>query len=68
MFPVGKGAGMEFGELAPGTYNVVLLERADGLEFRDPEAMSGYLSKAARVTLAPNQKTTVSAELIRVGR
>jgi hypothetical protein len=68
MFPIAKGSEVEFGDLAPGTYSVMLLDRADGLEYKDPEAMSAYSSKAAHVTLAPNQKMSVSAELIRAGK
>ena len=68
VMPVAKGAEAQFGELAPGTYSVVLVDSVDGLEYKDLEAMSAYLSKAAHVTLSPNQKMNVTVELVHVGR
>jgi len=64
--PVLKGSGTQFNDLAPGDYNVILVDRVEGLEYKNPEAMSGYLSKAAHATLGPSQQTKVNLELLRV--
>ena len=66
--PVSRGGEAEFDRLAPGNYNVVLVDSVNGLEYKSAEAMSAFLSKAGHVTLAPNQKGNVSVELIRGGR
>jgi hypothetical protein len=66
--PVSRGGEAQFDRLAPGNYNLVLVDSADGLEYKSAEAMSAFLSKAAHVTLTANQKGTVSVELVRGGR
>jgi hypothetical protein len=63
--PIGKGGEAQFEDLAPGNYSVVLMDGVDGLEYKNPEAMSGYMSKAAHVTLSPNQKANLSVEMVR---
>lgn len=65
MAPILKGDEMEFSDLAPGEYSVLLIDRAGDLEYKNPEAMSGYMSKAARVTLGAGQRASVQAELSR---
>jgi hypothetical protein len=55
----------EVGDLAPGAYSLILLERADGLEYKNPEAIGEYLSKATHVTLGAGQKGAVKVELER---
>jgi hypothetical protein len=56
----------ELNDLPPGQYSVLLLDRVDDLEYKNPEVMSAYMSKAVHVTLEPNQKASVSVELIHV--
>jgi hypothetical protein len=63
--PVGKGGEAQFEDLAPGNYSVLLMDGVDGLEYKNPEAMSGYMSKAAHVTLSPNQRANLSVEMVR---
>ena len=63
-----RGDEVEMSDMAPGDYSLVLVDRVQGLEFKNPDAMSAYMGKAARVTLSANQKTSVTLELVRVGR
>jgi len=50
--------------LAPGEYKVFAFDRLDGLEYSNPDVLSEYASKAAQVSLQPNEKTTVRVGLI----
>ena len=52
-------------DVAPGAYSVMLLDRLDGLEYKNPEAMGEYLSKATHVSLGATQKTSVKVELVK---
>jgi hypothetical protein len=63
MSTVPRNGQTEIDDLAPGPYNVLLLDRLDGLEYKNPEVMSAYLSKAAHVVLGAEQKATVKVEL-----
>ena len=65
-----RGSGNEFSvyALPPGDYLVFAFENIDDLEYANPEAFAPYASKAAHVTLTPNQKAQVSLELIHVGK
>jgi hypothetical protein len=54
----------EYGGLAPGEYAVLAFDSIEGVEYRNPDFLAAYLSKAARVTLAANTTTSVSVELI----
>ena len=49
--------------LPPGKYQVVALEDAQDLEFRNPAAMEKYLEQASEVTLQPGDQANVSLEL-----
>jgi hypothetical protein len=62
------GAEFMFTGLAPGDYRVLAFDSIDGLEFRNPEVMSSYLSKAAQVTLQPNELANVNVERVSVGK
>jgi protocatechuate 3,4-dioxygenase beta subunit len=53
--------------LAPGGYKVFAFDRVDGLEYSNPQALDPYVSKAAQVSLQPNEKTTVKVDLIQRG-
>jgi len=55
-----------FSGLAPGEYSVLAFDRLDALEYRNPEVLSGYLSRASHVVLMADGKAEVTAELIRV--
>ena len=60
-----NGSEVEFRDIAPGEYSVLLIDRPWDLEYKNPTAMSGFLSKAVRVTLAAGQRASVQAELVR---
>lgn len=51
------------GNLAPGRYYVIAVSGAEDLEIQNPAAMEKYLDKAAVVTLGPNDKSSVRAEI-----
>jgi len=55
----------EIDDLAPGAYSVMLLDRLDGLEYKNPEAMGEYLSKATHVSLGAGQKGSVKVDLLK---
>jgi Carboxypeptidase regulatory-like domain len=65
---VPEGAEGEAAGLAPGEYNVLALDRADGIEYTNPEVLSRYLSNAntKHVVLLPNQKIELNLDLVRV--
>ena len=67
---VARGSGSEVNAngLAPGEYLVFAFDHIDDLEYANPDAFSPYASKAAHVTLTPNQKAQVSLDLIHVGK
>lgn len=50
--------------LAPGDYKVFAFDRLDGLEYSNPDVLGEYASKAAQVSLQPNEKTSVRVGLI----
>jgi hypothetical protein len=55
------------GGLAPGAYKVFAFDSIDAVDYRNPEAMAQYASRAASVTVAPNGTANVNVELIRTG-
>lgn len=59
----GSTASLSMPNLAPGTYYVIAIRGAEGLEFRDPAVMARYLARATEVTLEPRGKVTVVAEV-----
>jgi hypothetical protein len=61
-----SSAEFTFGNIAPGGYSVYAFDRIDGLEYRSPEVLDRYSSKAARVTLEPNEQHKIDLELISV--
>jgi uncharacterized protein (DUF2141 family) len=60
-----NGGEFLFSGVAPGDYKVLAFDSVEGLEFRNPDALSPYLSKAVAVTLQPSEVTKVSVERIR---
>lgn len=65
-----RSGGNEFSAygLPPGDYLVFAFDRIDDLEYANSDTYGPYASQAAHVTLAPNQKTQVSLDLITVGK
>ena len=50
--------------LAPGSYDVLAFDRLDGIEYRNREALSAYLSHAAHITLSPEEQARVTLDVI----
>jgi hypothetical protein len=50
--------------LAPGDYDVLAVDHVDGLEYQNRDALNRYLSHAAHVTLAADQQSKVTVDLI----
>ena len=59
-----KGDDFGLGMLAPGEYLVFAFDHIDGLEYFNPEVLQTYSSRAAHITLSPNQHAKVALELI----
>ncbi len=61
---IAPGTGFEFTALAPGDYKVLAFDRETfaALEFRNPEVLAPYLSKAATVTLHAGEEATNNVE------
>jgi len=61
---ISQGAGFEFVGLAPGEYKVLAFDRETfgALEFRNPDVLAPYLSKAVTVTLHPAEEATINIE------
>ena len=57
----------EMGQLAPGTYRVLAVNRADDFEYGNPEVLQKYLWKAREISLGPNQQGKIELELFHVG-
>jgi hypothetical protein len=51
-------------DLAPGSYRALAIDRADDLEYTNPEALRDYLAKAQDVTLSPKQESHLELELV----
>jgi carboxypeptidase family protein len=64
MFDVDASGEREYGGLAPGEYAILAFDSMEGVEYRNPDFLARYLSRAAQVTLAANTTTSVSVELI----
>ena len=62
------GGDFIFDRVPPGDYKMLALDTVSDIEFRNPEALGPYLSKAARITLEPRQQASVSVERVTVGK
>jgi hypothetical protein len=52
------------GDLAPGSYRALAIDRTDDLEYRNPEVLRDYLTKAQDVTVSSKQESRVDLELV----
>ena len=50
--------------LAPGSYSIYAFDRSESVEYANPDILSQYRSKAAHVTVSPNQTANITVELI----
>jgi hypothetical protein len=62
-----SGAVFEMPQLPPGTYKVLAVDRADDLEYGNPEVLQRYASKGREVSLLPNQQAKIELELVHIG-
>jgi hypothetical protein len=67
MQPASPRGDFQLQGLAPGEYDVFAFDHVDGLEYNNPEAMDEYASRAVHVTVQPNDKRTITLELITRG-
>jgi hypothetical protein len=54
----------QFNDLAPGSYTVLAIDRADQLEYSDPEVMADYLPAGSHVTVQANSEANVTTNLV----
>ena len=54
-------------QLAPGAYKVLAVDRLDTFEYKNPDVLRKYLSRARDISLLPDQTASVDLELVRVG-
>jgi hypothetical protein len=59
---------LHFEGLAPGEYSVLAFDNADRLEYKNPEVLSPYIGNAMHVTLGPRQNSSITLQLIHVGK
>jgi Carboxypeptidase regulatory-like domain len=65
---VSQAAGVfEMGQLAPGNYKILAVDRADDFEYGNPEVLRKYLSKALEISLVANQQAKIELELVHIG-
>ncbi|MBO0912517.1 MAG: carboxypeptidase regulatory-like domain-containing protein, partial [Acidobacteria bacterium] len=60
------GGSFFLSNLAPGSYSVLAFDRADGLEYSNPDVMGAYSAQAAHVSLQPNGQSQIAVELTHV--
>jgi hypothetical protein len=54
--------------LPPGEYLVYAFDHLGGMEYGNPDVLQPYASRAAHISLSPNQQAQVSVDLIHVGK
>jgi hypothetical protein len=64
----GAGSEFYFAGLAPGDYKLLAVDSIEDLEFRNPEALAPYLSKAVSISLSANEASTVNVERVSTGK
>jgi hypothetical protein len=62
-----SGAIFQMPQLAPGTYRVLAVDRADDFEYGNPEVLQKYASKGREISLMPNQRAKIELELLHIG-
>jgi len=65
--PSHAAAVFEMGQLAPGNYKILAVDRPDDFEYGNPDVLRKYLSKAREISLVPNQQAKIELELVHVG-
>ncbi len=62
------GGSFSFDQVRPGDYFVLAIGQMDDLEYKNPDVLAPYLSRAAHVTVSPRQEVNVNLEIIPVGK
>jgi hypothetical protein len=62
------GAEFVFAGIAPGSYKLLAFDALEGLEFRNSEVLSPYLSKAIAVSLQANEVANVNVDQVSAGK
>ena len=57
----------EMSQLAPGTYKILAVDRADDFEYGNPEVLQKYASKAREISLVANQQAKIELEVVHIG-
>jgi hypothetical protein len=57
----------EMGQLAPGNYKILAVDRPDDFEYGNPEVLRKYLSKAREISLVANQRAKIELEVVHIG-
>jgi hypothetical protein len=65
--PSHAAAVFEMGQLAPGNYKILAVDRPDDFEYGNPDVLRKYLSKAREISLVANQQAKIELELVHVG-
>jgi hypothetical protein len=55
------------GQLAPGNYKILAVDRPDDFEYGNPEVLRKYLSKAQEISLVANQHAKIELEVVHIG-
>ncbi|HZR57237.1 MAG TPA: carboxypeptidase regulatory-like domain-containing protein [Terriglobales bacterium] len=58
----------QIGGLAPGDYTVIALDSTKNLEYTNPEALTPFMAGATHITLAPKQTSSITVQLMHVGK
>ncbi len=62
--PIARDSQANFQNLAPGEYSILAVDHVDGLEYRNPDALTEYMGQASRVVLTPEQDLEVKLERV----
>ncbi len=66
MVPMAQSGATSLGEMfAPGDYSVWAFDRLEGIEWRNPEVMKKYSTRAARVSIAAGSRASVTVDVIK---
>lgn len=58
----------QFEHVRPGEYVLLAFDRAEDLEYRNPDVLTSYLSSATHVSVLPRQLVKATLELIQRGK
>jgi hypothetical protein len=64
----GADGEFQFSMLAPGDYRILAFDHIERLEYRNPEVLEPYLSRANRVTVQASEQGKAAVELIAMGQ